>query len=769
MKRNILLVGLLFCVIILGGCNNDSKKDISVEELITQIFDNDLITEIEECDYVKEKSKELGLYDVEVEIVDKKNEDSEIELECKITYADDYVKVKEEVICTASKLDSGWRLDEVEGNSEEVCTYYPIKFPDEITYSEEKVTNYNSYEGESTTTVVRMKHVINDNEKSALFVSDYFEINDATVSVVEINEDKQSGEVLIEINAFNTKNENKKCILTANLVFNKNLGLWEMKFDEQSSELIVEYNNVYDNYALCNKEDFVEIEDENAGSVYYLNFQPGQELAWLELAEIYKEETGIDVKVVTPNVGEYESTLQEELVSDDAPTLFQVGGPEGLAVWQDYCYDLTNAKVTEELTSESYALKTDGNIYGIGYVIDSYGIIVNKTLLKEAGYEISDINSFDDLKAVAESITKRSDKLGFAAFTSAGMDSSSDWRYKTHLANLPIYFEYQTDGIDSTDAIKGTYLDNYRDIFDLYINNSTCDGKNLEYKTDVDSRNEFINEEAVFWQNGSWEYQSLSYYFYDDELTMIPIYIGAGNEAKQGLCTGTENYWCVNKNASKEDIQATLDFMYWCVTSKVGTETMRDEMGYCIPFKQAAESNNLFLKQDALYTAGGKVPVTFTFSTMPSEAWKNGVGTALTTYAADQTDYNWNKVVEAFVNGWVDENYYSQNTGNNSPEGEIVINLHYHRTDNNYDDWSVWMWPDGVEGYDYQFGSTVDNDGVVATATFSKETKQVGFIVRTSEWVKDYEYDQYIYLEDYYSVVDVYVESGIEGYQLIWD
>ena len=36
------------------------------------------------------------------------------------------------------------------------------------------------------------------------------------------------------------------------------------------------------------------------------------------------------------------------------------------------------------------------------------------------------------------------------------------------LANLPIYFEYEADGIGDTDAIKGTYLDNYRAMWDLY-------------------------------------------------------------------------------------------------------------------------------------------------------------------------------------------------------------------------------------------------------------------------------------------------------------
>jgi raffinose/stachyose/melibiose transport system substrate-binding protein len=40
---------------------------------------------------------------------------------------------------------------------------------------------------------------------------------------------------------------------------------------------------------------------------------------------------------------------------------------------------------------------------------------------------------------------------------------------------------------------------------------------------------------------------------------------------------------------------------------------------------------------------------------MPSEEWKNGVGNALTKYADQQTDENWEAVVSAFVDGWASE------------------------------------------------------------------------------------------------------------------
>ena len=396
--------------------------------------------------------------------------------------------------------------------------------------------------------------------------------------------------------------------------------------------------------------------DSAGGKVYYLNFKPEQNAQWQELADLYTKETGVEVTVLTAASGSYETTLKSEMAKTDAPTLFQVNGPVGLAAWKDYCYDLTGSDIASQLTSEEFALMDGDKMAGIGYVIETYGIIYNKALLEQAGYSADDIKSFADLKKVAEDITARKDELGFAAFTSAGMDSSSDWRFKTHLANLPIYFEYQADGIGTTDAIKGTYLDNYKTIFDLYINNSTCDPKDLAGKTGDDSRNEFLNGEAVFFQNGSWEYNNLvgaDKPFTDDDLAMIPIYIGVGDEANQGLCTGTENYWCVNKDASEEDIKATLDFLYWCVTSDKGTEALANDMGFVIPFKGALESTNLFVKQDKEMTAAGKTPVSWNFPTMPSEEWKNGVGSALTAYAAGTGD--WDAVKTAFVDGWASE------------------------------------------------------------------------------------------------------------------
>ena len=392
-------------------------------------------------------------------------------------------------------------------------------------------------------------------------------------------------------------------------------------------------------------------------SVYYLNFKPEQDAQWKALAAKYTELTGIPVTVVTAASGTYEETLIAEMGKSEAPTLFQVNGPVGLANWKDYCLDLTGSKVLGELKSNDFALVEGNATYGIAYVIETYGIIYNKALLEDAGYTEADITNFATLKAVVEDITARSEELGFAAFASAGMDGSSDWRFKTHLANLPLYYEYEADGVNAA-AIKGSYLDGYRKVWDLYINNATCDPSVLSTKTGADAVADMVDGKAVFYQNGTWAYGDLAS-LGDENLGMLPIYIGVEGEENQGLCTGSENFWCVNKDASAADVQATLDFLYWCVTSEEGTKAMANDMGFVIPFKKALPASNPLVTIANEYVAAGKKSVDWCFPTMPSEEWKNGVGTALTAYAADQTDANWNAVVSAFVDGWKTE--YNKN------------------------------------------------------------------------------------------------------------
>ena len=405
--------------------------------------------------------------------------------------------------------------------------------------------------------------------------------------------------------------------------------------------------------------------DDAKGKVYYLNFKPEAADQWAALAKEYTKEKGVAVKVQTAASGTYEQTLKSEIAKTEAPTLFQVNGPVGYQNWKKYTADMSNTDVYKELTNQDVALKDGDKVVGVPYVMETYGLIYNKDILNKyfaldgaKATSMDEIDNFDTLKAVADDMQARKDELGIkGAFTSAGFDSSSDWRFKTHLANLPLYYEFKDDNVTEQPAtIKGTYLPNYKKIFDLYITDSTTDPTQLSAKTGDDANSEFALGEAAFYQNGTWAWTDLQKAGMKAEsVGMMPIYTGVKGEEKQGLATGSENYWCINDKASDADKKATEDFLSWVITSDTGKKAISQDMGFTTPFKtfDDVKFDNPLTEAAVEDQKSGTTQVSWNFTMMPSEEWKNKVGQALLEYA--QGTGKWDAVKTAFVDGWASE------------------------------------------------------------------------------------------------------------------
>ena len=397
------------------------------------------------------------------------------------------------------------------------------------------------------------------------------------------------------------------------------------------------------------------------GTVYYLNFKPESDQAWQALAKEYTEKTGVTVKVVTAASGDYETTLNAQMGKDGQPTIFICGNPMSLADWSDYTLDLTGTKLAGELTTNDYNLyDTEGKLKAIGYCYETFGIIVNTKLLQQAGYELSQITDFDSLAAIAQDIHSRAGELGFDAFTSSGLDDSSSWRFSGHLMNMPLYYEFRDrEIVEQPATLTGAYLNNFRKIWDLYIQNSATSPAGQISATGDDAKADFHNSKAVFWQQGSWEYNGLVEAGLTD-VAMIPIYCGVTGEEKAGLASGTENCWAINSKASQADIDASLEFLYWVVTSESGTKMLSEQFG-AVPFKQAAPVDNKFSNQAKELYDQGHYTVTWAFTATPNvNNWRAGIVTALTAYTVSPTDANWQKVADAVVAGWAIE-YNTQN------------------------------------------------------------------------------------------------------------
>lgn len=410
------------------------------------------------------------------------------------------------------------------------------------------------------------------------------------------------------------------------------------------------------------------------GQVYLLNFKPEQAEAYKKIAADYKTLTGVNVKVETAASGTYEQQLKSEIAKTDAPTIFQINGPVGYASWKNYTADLSKTEIYGHLLDKSIAVKDGTGVYGIPFAIEGYGIIYNNALMTKyfatAGAVVTTmdkINNFDTLKKVVEDMTAKKAALGIkGVFASTSLKPGEDWRWQTHLANVPVFYEFQTNKVDlgsaaATAEIKFQYGDNFKQLFDLYINNSTVDKKLLGSKTVNDSMAEFALGQCAMVQNGNWAYGQIAGVTGNTvkaaDVKFMPLYTGVAGEETQGLCIGTENFFCINKNAKAEDQKASLDFMTWLYTSEKGKAYVTKDLGFIAPFDSfgPTEKPTDPLAQDMLaWSAKANIKnVAWNFTVFPSQAFKDAFGAQLLLYA--QGNATWDKVKTTFIDGWKTE------------------------------------------------------------------------------------------------------------------
>ena len=416
---------------------------------------------------------------------------------------------------------------------------------------------------------------------------------------------------------------------------------------------------------------------KNEALVYYLNFKPESASVFEEVAKKYEEEKGIKVKVVTAAANTYEQTLKSEIAKNSPPTIFQVNGPVGYDAWDDYCLDLKDSKLYSYLSDKSLAIKEDGGVYAIPYVVEGYGIIYNNAIMKryfalpdkKTNFsDMSEIKNFKDLKAVVEDMSANKKKLSIdGVFASTSLSSGEDWRWQTHLLNVPIYYEMVNGDTDPTlslldaDEIALKHSDNFKNIFDLYINNSITEKNLLGSKSVADSMAEFALGKVAMVQNGNWAWSQISGVKGNtvkaEDIKMLPIYTNVEGEEKQGLCIGTESYIAVNKNVNEEKQKASLDFLDWLFSSETGKKYVTDKLGFITPFNTFSEkeipSDPLakeifrYLKDENLKT------VPWVFNAFPSETFKKDTGGALLDYA--QGKKKWDEVKDTIIKSWKKE------------------------------------------------------------------------------------------------------------------
>lgn len=420
---------------------------------------------------------------------------------------------------------------------------------------------------------------------------------------------------------------------------------------------------------------------KNENEVYFLNFKPESAKVYEEIAKTYKDETGVKIKVQTAAANTYEQTLKSEIAKKNAPTIFQINGPIGYESWKNYCLNLEDSKLYSYLSDKSLAIKGDDGkgIYGIPYVVEGYGIIYNEEItdkyfaLKDRNNlftSMDDVKTFSALKTVVEDMTAKKDKLDIeGVFASTSLSSGEDWRWQTHLLNVPLFYEFEMNEDYSDPTIAGLkskelafrYSENFKNIFDLYTNNSLTAKTLLGSKSTDDSMAEFALGKVVMVQNGNWAWSQIEKVsgnkVKEDKIKFLPIYTGINGEENQGLCIGTENYLAINKEASDEKQKAALDFLDWLFSSEKGKKYVTERLDFITPFNTFTEKEmpgDPLAKEVIRYMRDDNLKaVPWIFTSFPSETFKTEVGNSLLEYV--QGDKTYEDVSKTVKDKWKSE------------------------------------------------------------------------------------------------------------------
>ena len=425
------------------------------------------------------------------------------------------------------------------------------------------------------------------------------------------------------------------------------------------------------------KTEDSENTDKSATEIYFLNFKPEIAEVYDKIVADYESETGVKVKVQTAASGTYEQTLKSEMAKSDAPTIFQLNGPVGYQSWKDYCADLKDTELYSHLLDKTMAITSEEGVYGIPYAVEGYGIIYNDAIMQKYfaldGAKVKsmdEINNFNKLKEVADDMQSKKDELGIkGVFASTSMSSGNAWRWETHLANLPFYYEFKDNTTTGTvletgleaNTVEFKYADNYKNIYDLYTTDSTIEKGLLSAKTVDDSMAEFALGQCAMVQNGNWAWSQINGVdgntVKEEDIKFLPIYTGVSGEENQGICVGTENYFAINSQISEEKQKASAEFINWLFTSDTGKKYVSNDLGFIAPFDSFEESekpSDPLSKEVLRWMEDSNISsVPWIFQSFPSQNFKDTFAASLLEYV--QGSKEWSDVVTTVKDTWAAE------------------------------------------------------------------------------------------------------------------
>ncbi|MFC7321786.1 ABC transporter substrate-binding protein [Halobacillus campisalis] len=371
-----------------------------------------------------------------------------------------------------------------------------------------------------------------------------------------------------------------------------------------------------------------------------------------ELTEMYEEENP-DVNINVKTVGggnDYGQALKTSFSSGEEPDIFNVGGPADVDEYEEFLTDLSDTEAADAaLEGTLSAVDRDGEILGLPFNQEGYGLLYNKQVFEDAGIDPESITTMDDLEEAVQTIDEQKDDLGIEA--PFALPAKEQWVLGNHLANtfLATEFDNNLNTAYEADTVEFEQGDQMKRFLDLQADYSVGPVLSLDYSQQVEEHFSLGNVAMI--QQGNWVYntiESMDPEFAESNVGLLPIPV-EGQEGK--LPVGVSNNWAVNNESEEEVIQASKDFLDWMYTSEDGKKFVTEEFKF-IPAYEGYEDQNIAdpISQEVYEYASAEETLGWVFMGAPTSWTEDSLGSAMQEYLGG--DIEWEEVEEKAISGW---------------------------------------------------------------------------------------------------------------------
>ena len=327
--------------------------------------------------------------------------------------------------------------------------------------------------------------------------------------------------------------------------------------------------------------------------------------AMQDYAKLYKEKTGVDVKVITGGgSSDYNTVLKAEMASGREPDIWVIEGPTGYELWKDKIADMTG----EEWTKYTAAAYMDGDkVVGFPVSVEGYGLAYNADILAKAGIDPKTLTNVDAYKAACEKLDSMKEELGLDMVVSMVAGTVPGMTWVTGLHNFNVYLTVGNERNDTTyiDQVLAGKVDearfhDYCQYVDLLFKYSTQDM--LLNGTQDAQLAAFANGKAAFYHQGNWMDPALVQLNPSFEIAYAPH--AFLHEDTDGILVNPPSWYVVNANGNKDEAIAYLNYL---ATSEDGADYMVNKAAMVPAFTNVTLTPSTPLSKSVMeWNAAGK-------------------------------------------------------------------------------------------------------------------------------------------------------------------